>query len=128
MNVIVVDTSSWILYFRGQNFSNIDLALKEGRVFLPPIVAAELLSGALNRKQRENLLGFINELPFCDTPPEHWIKVGTLRAMLYRQGFSVSTPDAHIAQCCLDLDGYLLTQDKIFKKVAALIKLRMISR
>ncbi|MEW6055793.1 MAG: PIN domain-containing protein, partial [Bdellovibrionota bacterium] len=44
MNVLVVDTSVWISYFAGKPLSDLDLALKEGRVHLSPVVLAELLS------------------------------------------------------------------------------------
>ena len=51
-------------------------------------------------------------------PPAHWIRVGDLRRRLRGAGLSLSTPDAHVAQCALDLDARLLTRDRIFTRAA----------
>ena len=127
MNVVVTDTSSWISYFKDQPCAELDLALKEGRVFLSPIVAAELLSSRLKPKECEELSSFLKELPLAETPFEHWQKVGALRAHAASKGIHLSTPDAHVAQCALDQDGYLLTEDKIFKKLVKISPLRLLS-
>jgi len=37
----------------------------------------------------------------------------------------VSTPDAHVAQCALELDAPLLSRDRLFVKIAALTRLRL---
>jgi tRNA(fMet)-specific endonuclease VapC len=126
VNVIIVDTSSWISYLRGSANSDLDLALKEGRVFLPPIVVAELLSSRMKPSEREPLISLLKELPLCDTPFEHWLKVGEFRSRAAAKGINISTPDAHIAQCVLDLDGYLLSEDAIFKKAAKVSSLRVL--
>ena len=127
MNVLIVDTSSWISYFKGKSNPDLDLALKESRVFLSPLVTAELLSGRLKPSERLSLVNFLKELPLCDSFLEHWIKVGELRSRLLLKGLTVSTPDAHVAQCCLDLEGYLLTEDSIFKSISKIISLKLLS-
>lgn len=126
MNALVVDTSAWISYFKGQENEDLDLALREGRVYLPSIVIAELLSGKIKPHLRLQLQEFLSELPICDASFNHWVKVGELRAKLLAKGFSISTPDAHIAQCALDLKCYLLSEDKIFNKIAKTTGLRLI--
>ena len=118
MSALVVDTSSWVSYFASAGPSVIDDALAEGRVFLPPLVAAELVSGRLTSRQRTELESFLADLPLCTTDFDHWLRVGSLRAQLFSVGLSVSTRDAHIAQCALDLHGELLSEDGIFSKVA----------
>ena len=125
MNVILIDTSSWISYFAGKGHEDIDFALKEGRVFLSPLVAAELLSASLTSKQQKSLVALLMELPLCETPLEHWISVGGLRSDFLKQGLKISTPDAHIAQCCLDLNCFLLSEDHIFSKIALKKSLRL---
>lgn len=128
MNVLVVDTSSWISYLNGSagSVGDLELALKEGRVWLSPLVLAELLSPGLNPGERARLIDFLRELPLFDADFEHWRRVGILRADLSRKGLNLSTPDAHVAQVTLDLEGYLLTEDAIFAKVRALAPLRLI--
>ena len=99
----------------------------EGRVFLPPLVAAELVSGGLTSRQRAELESFLLDLPLCVVDFEHWLRVGSLRAQLSSVGLSVSTPDAHIAQCTLDLQGDLLSEDGIFSKVAKKTALKVLN-
>ena len=126
MNVLIVDTSCWISYLEGEQSRDLDNALKEGRVFLPPVVIAELLSGKLSRKKRDQLSSFLVELPLCDSGFEHWSMVGELRCKMAKKGIQISTPDAHIAQCAMDLDGYLMSSDKIFLQLIGKTALRMI--
>lgn len=126
MSALVVDTSSWVSYFSSSGPSAIDEALAEGRVFLPPLVAAELVSGRLTSPQRVELESFLADLPLCAVDFDHWLRVGSLRAQLFSVGLSVSTPDAHIAQCTLDLQGDLLSEDGIFSKVAKKTSLKVL--
>lgn len=125
--MLVVDTSSWIAFFRGETTSLLDAALRDGRVLLPPMVAAELTSAArLTPRQRTDLRDFVTSLQLCETPLAHWIAVGELRALLARKGIAVSTPDAHVAQCARDAQAELMTDDAIFSRIAVPANLRVI--
>lgn len=126
MNVIVVDTSSWVSYLGGAPNADLDLALKEGRVFVPPVVVAELLSARLKPSERQGLVSLLKELPLCESSFEHWARVGELRSHMASKGLTVSTPDAHVVQCSLDIEGYLLTDDHIFKMVAKICPLKLL--
>jgi predicted nucleic acid-binding protein len=121
---LVVDTSSWISWFAGAGSEEIGAALDEGRVILAPVVAAELLSGGLPPRRRRALESLLADLPVAPTGLTHWFRVGSLRAGLRRRGLTVSTPDAHVAQCALDLDAELLSEDEVFGRIAALVPLR----
>ncbi len=125
MSEIVVDTSIWIEFFRVGKLPALESALKAGVVILSPLVAAELLSAPLSRQRRDELISFLNDLPLHATPLEHWIAVGQLRSRLARGGLSVSTPDAHVAQCALDVGALLWTRDKVFGRIAKRAALRM---
>ncbi len=125
MNALIVDTSVWVDYLAGVPLDWVDSALAEARVWLPPLVLSELLSAKLSPKDRLNLQEMLHELPLCVCPFEHWVKVGELRALCAKAGFKVSTPDAHIAQCALDLDAYLSSRDGIFKKISTVAGLRL---
>ncbi len=127
MSALVVDTSSWVTYFSHTVPSVIDEGLSEGRVYLPPLVVAELLSGKMTARQRRDLESFLLDLPLCEHGMEHWVRVGCLRAQLSSKGISVSTPDAHIAQCALDLNAELLSEDQVFFKIAQKMSLRVLS-
>ncbi len=125
MNALVIDTSSWISFLAGGGPELVQQALDERRVYLPPVVAAELLSGRLSASDRRALTSLLDDLPLVQADRAHWYRVGRLRASLGQRGLAVSTPDAHLAQCALDLGADLLTEDRIFSKVAGLAPLRL---
>lgn len=131
MNALVIDTSSWISYFNEKNSSlesEIDLALKEGRVHMSPLVASELCSGVKQSDSYEKQLKeFLLELPICDNSLEHWFRVAKLRKDLAKKGLSISTPDAHVLQCALDLDCYFIYEDKIFDKASKFIRFKKLN-
>ena len=127
MSGLVVDTSSWISYFAGRTGRVIDEALAEARVYMPPLVAAELASGKLGSRRRADLEDLIRHLPLCDCDIDHWLRVGRLRASLASRGLAVSTPDAHVAQCALDLSADLLSEDGVFGRIGAHTSLRIAS-
>ncbi len=127
MSALVVDTSSWIAWLAGGGSPLIAEALDEGHVQLPVVVAAELLSGRLEDSERAELKDMLSDLPPLGVDLDHWFRVGQLRAALRARGLSVSTPDAHVAQCALDVDGFLLTEDRVFTKIAGVAPLRLAS-
>ena len=119
MSALVVDTSSWISYLAHQREERrIEDALDDGRLHLPPVVAAELAAGKLTHRQRTRLHELLAELPLVVCDLRHWLRTGELRARLASKGLSVSTPDAHVAQCTLDLDADLLSEDAVFAPVS----------
>lgn len=125
MSALVVDTSSWIAWLAGGGSRLIAEALEEGRVHLPVVVAAELLSGRLEASERTELQDLLSDLPAIGLDLEHWFRVGQLRSKLRALGVSVSTPDAHVAQCALDADADLLAEDRVFEKIAGAVPLRL---
>jgi len=129
VSALIIDTSSWIAYLGdGQHAEVIEEALTEGRVYLPPVVAAELTSGNLGKREMNELVFFLQDLALCHTPLEHWLRVGNLRVKLRGMGETISTPDAHVAQCALDLGGELLSEDHVFERIAEPASLRLAAR
>jgi len=124
-NALVIDTSSWITILAAGMPEEVRRALFAGRVHLPLVVAAELLSGRLAARDRSALEGSLAGLPVCGADLGHWFRVGALRASLATHGLTVSTPDAHVAQCALDLGAELLTEDRVFRQVARHAPLRL---
>ncbi len=125
MSALVVDTSSWIAWLAGGGSPLLAEALQEARVVLPVVVAAELLSGRLGAAERDELQDMLADLPALGVDLDHWFRVGRLRAELAARGLTVSTPDAHVALCALDVNGLLLTEDRVFVRVAELVPLRL---
>jgi hypothetical protein len=125
VSAVVADTSVWIDLFAGRPVPTLEEALRQGLVVLPPIVVAELISGARLARDRTAILALVEELPVHETPLEHWVRVGDLRRRLAGRGVSVSTPDAHVAQCALERGALLLSRDTIFARIAGASALRV---
>jgi predicted nucleic acid-binding protein len=115
---VVVDTSVWVDFLNGKSDAILEQALARGAVFLTPVVVAELVSGASRPGDLAAITDLVLELPLHETPVSHWIRVGELRRKLKTRGIGVSTPDAHVAQCAMDLDAVLLSRDSVFKRIA----------
>ena len=120
---VIVDTSVWIDFFGGLPVPSLEEALSQGLVILPPLVVAELVSGA--KRQQPLIEDLLQEFPLHETPLTHWIRVGELRRNLRDKGLSVSTPDAHVAQCALDRNAVLLSRDAVFAHIAKFCPLRV---
>jgi predicted nucleic acid-binding protein len=124
---VVVDTSVWIDFFAGRPSDRLEDALRAGAVLVPPIVVAELLSGTQRAVDRQALVALLQDLALCETPLAHWLAVGDLRRTVQRRGLTVSTPDAHIAQCAIDAGAVLLSRDAVFSRMARLVDLRVVT-
>lgn len=122
---VVADTSVWIDFLRGSSVPALDEALRNSLAVLPPLVVAELITGARLKNERKAIEHLIGRLSVHETPLIHWIHVGELRRFLKDKGVSVSTPDSHVAQCALDRDAILLSRDSVFSHIARLTPLRV---
>ncbi|HEY5373300.1 MAG TPA: PIN domain-containing protein [Polyangiaceae bacterium] len=125
MSALFVDTSVWVEFFRGVPLPSLEEALHDGLVVLAPIVAAELLSAPLSKTERRSLGALLRDLPLHPTPLDHWLAVGMLRAQLSKKGLSISTPDAHVAECAIEAGAALWSNDAIFLRVAKASPLRL---
>jgi len=115
---LVADTSVWIDFLGGRRVPALEEGLARGAVWVPPLVVSELVSGARRPRDRTALIDLLRDLPVCETPLDHWVRVGELRRRMAERGVAVATPDAHVAQCALDLTAVLLTRDAVFTRMA----------
>lgn len=122
---VIVDSSVWIDGLSGRVVPELEHAILDGELVLSPLVVAELLSGELTQQQRASIGELLQDFQLHATPLEHWIGVGKLRRLLATRGIKVSIPDAHVAQCALDLYAVLLTRDAIFTRIAEHTSLRL---
>ncbi|HBF12666.1 MAG TPA: PIN domain nuclease [Deltaproteobacteria bacterium] len=122
---VIIDTNIWIDFFGNESDPTLETILSEGRGYLTPIIVSELISGCRNVKDEEQIISLIRDLPVIDCPLDHWERVGYLRRLCQKKGINLTIPDAHIAQCTLDMDGLLLTRDQVFIKAARVIGLRL---
>jgi tRNA(fMet)-specific endonuclease VapC len=122
---VIADTSVWIDFLAGIPTPALEEALARSVVVLPPIVVAELVSGARRSRDRAAIEDLLRELPLHETPRNHWVRVGELRRSLRMKGVATSTPDAHVAQCAIDRDAVLLSRDATFPRIARHSTLRL---
>ncbi len=127
MSGVVVDTSVWIDFLAGVSVPDLEEALARGVVVLAPVVVTELISGARRPRDRAAITDLLTELALHDTAIDHWVRVGELRRDLRDHGVSVSTPDAHVAQCAIDRDAVLFSRDAVFRRVARHSRLKLVS-
>jgi len=83
------------------------------------------VSGATRGNETIAVAELIRSLTIHETDIRHWIAVGDLRRDLAARGVNLTIPDAHVAQCAIDLDATLLTRDKVFELVSNYIPLRL---
>jgi predicted nucleic acid-binding protein len=122
---VIVDSSVWIDALSGETFPVIETAMAAGTLFHSPLVIAELLSGDITPGQRAIIGELLQDYALCDTPLQHWMDLGEMRRMLRGHGVNVTIPDAHVAQCALDLNGLVVTRDEIFTRIARHTPLRL---
>jgi predicted nucleic acid-binding protein len=122
---VVADTSVWIDHLAGKPNLEMDAALRAEIVVFPPLVVSELFAGADTPDRRAAIGELLQDFPIHAVGLEHWIAVGDLRRDLKRHGINVTIPDAHVAQCALDLDATLLTRDDVFRLIAQHVPLRL---
>lgn len=125
---VVVDSSLLIDFLSGFPVPDLARAFVDGRLVIPPLVVAEVVTGAHTLQARHAIFELLQEVDMHPTNLQHWIKVGDLRGQLAPHGINVTIPDAHIAQCALDLDAELLAGDGIFAKIARHVPLRIRER
>jgi predicted nucleic acid-binding protein len=124
---VVPDTSVLLEYFERRPIEMLEEAFDDGTLTVPPLVVAEVISGDLTPAQRIAFGELLQDAPLHVTSLRHWMDVGHLRRQLRRKGVTVTLPDAHVAQCALELDALLLTRDAIFTQIAQHTSLRVTS-
>lgn len=64
---VIVDTSVWIDFFGGIGIAHLEEALAAGAAIIPPLVVAELISGASTPTQRATIGELLQDAPVHDT-------------------------------------------------------------
>lgn len=127
MKGAVADTSEWIEYLALRPAPVFRTWLESGSIIVTAVVAVELTSGARNREEQMVIEDLLADLPMHDCSFHYCARAGELRRTLRGKGVSISSLDAQVAQCALELDAPLLTRDAVFWKIAAHTKLRIAS-
>lgn len=123
MSDILVDTSAWVAFFRGDAAAvrRVDPLLVEGRVAITGPVFAEVLSGARRAADFDLLNRLLRGLDRLAEPEALWDRVAEHRFALARRGYQASLVDLTIALAALDSGHALLTRDLDFRRIQAVI-------
>jgi predicted nucleic acid-binding protein len=125
LSSVLVDTSGWIAFFRGDRdaVNRIDPLLRSGEAALSGPVYAELLSGARTRSAFEVLRSLLGSLEWLEEPAVAWDRVAEARFALARQGVQASLVDLLIAVTAAEAGAALLTRDRDFGRIARVLPL-----
>jgi len=124
MNFVLVDTSVWVAFFKGDDNSKILIPLLDSnRVCINDLVLAELVP-SLNHRKESQIVEMLRTVERT-TLKIVWSQIVEMQTMNLRNGINkVGVPDLIIAQNALQHDIPILSFDKHFQLMKAHIGLR----
>ena len=118
MKKVLIDTSIWIEYFKGNKMvQDIIHDTKGFQCFIIGPVIAELLLGIKTSSEKERLISCINALPMLEITDNDWIDAGNTGNLLRQKGITVPLPDLIIFSVANRNNCALFTLDKHFKVI-----------
>jgi predicted nucleic acid-binding protein len=113
MNGVLIDTSVWIEYFRGnRNYIDPGLELIElGMAYSLEVVFAELAQGAKGKREMEVILTFFSNMKLLDSPGLIF-KAGVYSKQNRLIEKGIGLIDAILIVCTIENDLKLWTLDK----------------
>ncbi|MBI3659565.1 PIN domain-containing protein [Candidatus Acetothermia bacterium] len=113
---IVADTSAWISSFQKKGYDTLKQRLREALeknvLAINGIIFCELLQGAKNELEYENLKARLEVLHYLPVSEEVWERAAQLSFNLRRQGITIPTTDAVIAQSVIETPRHHYTDDR----------------
>ncbi len=119
MKRIMVDSSVWIEYFRG-NFHNtglIEQGLRQGHVYITGPIVAELLQGVKTAGEHAALSRCIGAVSFVECAYKDWLEAGNISFNLRKKGITVPLTDIIIAVVAKKIEAAIYTRDKHFEEI-----------
>ena len=124
---ILIDTSIWILYLRGEGKSQlreiVQKALVDKKATTSQIIILEILSGAISEKEFTTLYEDFDSLLCLDITNEVWKESYENSFLLRRRGATAPFADILIATASIYYNCQLIHSDKHFGLIAKHIKL-----
>lgn len=116
---IIVDTSVWIEYFKGNTeyIELIEAGLNDGSICITGPIVSELLQGVKFEKEYGMLSSCIDAIPFIGFEYTDWMKAGKLSFKLRKKGITIPLTDVLIAVIAERYNAKILTLDKHFKNI-----------
>lgn len=127
--MILVDSSVWIHYFRGNahlpNVQTLRSFLSTGLIMMNDVIMHEVAPWFLHKRNHSA----IDQLKIVEKKPLKidWEEILMLKKDLISQGFNhIDLADLIIAQQAIQNRFYLLSMDKDFQRIASITSLRVI--
>jgi predicted nucleic acid-binding protein len=124
---VFADTSVWSLALRRDappsvpEIGELRRALEAGMVYSTGLVLQELLQGFLKPKAKEQIISHFAALPLLVPDRDDHIQAAELRRACRRKGVQIGTIDALFAEPCVRHGLTMLTTDKDFQHIAAVV-------
>jgi predicted nucleic acid-binding protein len=127
-NLVLVDTSVWIDFFRGTTQELIRLGLStlidSNQVVLSDIILHEVLIGAKTEEEYQELEAMMNILTCYRIQEEELADFNRFSFFVKKKGLAGSYTDLSIAFLCHHHNLWLYSLDKYFKKLENLKLIR----
>ncbi|MGE5275694.1 MAG: PIN domain-containing protein [Acidobacteriota bacterium] len=127
MTLVLVDSSAWVSFFRGdaEAVSRIDPFLAEGVVAINRAVYAEVVSGARTSRDFELLKDLLKGLEWLPEPEDLWERLAEYRFALARRGRQSALVDLMVGIAAMDSGALLLTRDRDFSRIQTVLPLEL---
>lgn len=128
MNKILIDSTIWIEFFKGNNDTVNDFVLplvEKDIIYYNGIILSELLIGASNQKEFSFLENNFKGFKYLETDEKMFSKAAQIGFKLRRKGLTIPLTDLIIAAHALHYDLMLATADPHFNLVNEKIKLNL---
>jgi predicted nucleic acid-binding protein len=129
MNQVLVDTSVWIDFFRDGSSPYgrvVDALLDQEMVCTTPLIKAEIVPSARNKKEFNNLRDYFGALPLLEDPPNLWDDIIHAQFTLKRKGLhGVGIPDLMIAISAKAHDREIFSRDRHFELMQKPLRLKL---
>ena len=122
MAEVLIDTSAWIAFVRGQEplASRVDAALADGSAAICGMIELEVLQNV--RPGEEDVRGLMHSTLRLRTEERDYREAGERLAGLRRRGVTLPVTDGLIAQVALRHQVPLLEFDKHFEHIEGLVR------
>jgi len=121
MSLVLVDTSSWIEFFRTNNSPYgvvVDALLRENLVSINGLIKAEILPGARSKKEYHLLRDYLAALPCLADPEDMWDRIIECQRKLKQKGINgVGIPDLIVAVTAMAHGIKVYSKNSHFKQM-----------
>lgn len=127
---ILIDTSVWIDYFKGNDTPlqyRVDKALTHSHIYIPKVVLAELIQGAKSEKEIAVIEDFIEAFHIIDQKEDTWMKAGRLSFSMKRKGITIHIIDCYIAVIASENGCGIFSLDEHFKNIKKFLHIDLLA-